>query len=45
MPIVNGDKNMCLQTKARSKALPKIEEVETLKAHHQINRMKVISYQ
>jgi hypothetical protein len=45
MPIVNEDKNTCLQTKAPSKAFPKIQEIETLKTHHQINRTKVISYQ
>jgi hypothetical protein len=36
MPIVNADKNRCLQTKAPSKAFPKIQEIETLKTHHQM---------
>jgi hypothetical protein len=40
MPIVNEDKNTCLQTKAPSKAFPKIQEIETLKTHHQVNRKK-----
>jgi hypothetical protein len=45
MPIINEGKNRYLQTKAPTKAFPKIQEIETLKTHHQINRTKVISYQ
>jgi hypothetical protein len=44
MPIVNEDKNTYLQTKVLNKALPKIQEVETLETHLQINRTKIISH-
>jgi hypothetical protein len=44
MPIVNEDKNTYLQTKVSNKALPKIQEVETLEIHFKLNRTKVISH-
>jgi hypothetical protein len=42
MPIVNEDKNTYLQTKAPSKALPKIQKIKTLENHPQISRTKTI---
>ncbi len=44
MSIVNENKNTYLQTKVPNKALPKIQEVETLETHLQINWTEVISH-
>jgi hypothetical protein len=42
MPIVNENKNTYLQTRAPSKAFPKIQKMKTLEKHPQINRTEII---